>query len=168
MGKLLQRKYLPLISIILLFANCGYKFLSVKEKAVFIMPVKNSTLQPGFDTLMDRAMRQVFTEEPHFLLSGRQEESDIALKIDVKNAERRPLFYSRRDSSEIVSGGFYIEADVQVFKSGEQVLMETLSEHLSFSLAVSYREEEAMGYLAKKFAAKIYFWMVEKNEKGFF
>lgn len=168
MGKLHLKKYLLLLSGVLLFTNCGYKFLAVKGKALFIMPVENSTLNPQLDMYADSAVKQVFIEQPHFVLAPSREEADIILKINIKKTDRQPLFFSRQDSSEIVSAKFHMEADIELFKDGMKILQETVSDNFAFSLSGAYKEEEVMSRVARYFADSIYFWMADKNEKGLF
>ncbi len=174
MEKSRLKNFVLLISIILLFTNCGYKFLREGEKSIFVMPVENLTLTPQMDIYLNSEIRRVFIQNPHFILSSTDGPADIILKIRIIKTSRQPLFYASEDSStsedasEIITAKFYIEAEMELLKEGSLLLKETISETIAFSLSVGYQEEDVLKSVSEKFASKVYFWMIEKNEKGVF
>ena len=165
MVRFLLRRLVLSISISLLVSGCSYKFVKGGGVSVFIMPIQNSTLMPQLDILLTEEIKNTFNKNPGFNLVYSKEQADISINIDVKKLVRRPLFYSKGDISEVVSGRFSVEAEVAIYKRGEEVSKDTIKESLAFPLSVIYKEEDMLKNISEKFAKKIYFWLLDKYEK---
>jgi len=164
MEKLLLRKYL-LYSLIIFFTGCGYKFIHQREKRIYIEPISNYTFQPQMEIYLNESLRDTITSYPGFSLVNSKKAADYSLKIKLLKLEREPLFFSREKANEIVNARFNINFDVFLKKEGEVISHRIFSETLSFPLTRTFEEEKVLQKLCQKIALKIYFWLVEENEK---
>jgi len=119
---------------------------------------------PQLDISLTEEIKNIFNKNPGFNLVYSKEQADISINIDVKKLVRRPLFYSKGDISEVVSGRFSVEAEATIYKRGEEVSKDTIKESLAFPLSVIYKEEDMLKNISEKFAKRIYFWLLDKYE----
>lgn len=168
MAKFRLIKYLLMISTVLVFNNCGYKFLNTKGTSVFIPIIQNSSLTPQLEIYLTNELIKVFTESPYFFYTSSEKDSDIKIKINIKKVERVPLFHSSDKIPNIVSAKFSIDTYVQLFKRDKLILEEIITENISASLVVDNKEEEVLKKISEKLSEKIYFWLLEKDGKKIF
>jgi len=165
MVKMPLKNYVAIISITILLCGCGYKFLSPAKTKIFIYPITNYSLQPLIDVYLSDALRNVFIEYPEYQLVKSPQAAEYTLKVNIKKWEREPLFFSGEKSREIVVARFLIETEIALSENGKDVLADTITDKISVSLAKEYKEEDILTEVSKKLAQKIYFYIIEKNEK---
>jgi len=166
MVKMPLKNCVAIISITILLCGCGYRFLSTTNKTkIFIYPVTNYSLQPLVDVYLSDALRNVFIEYPEYQLVKSQQDAEYTLKVNIKRWEREPLFFSGEKSREIVIARFLIETEIALLKNGKDVFADTVTDKISVSLAKEYKEEDILADVSKQLAQKLYFYIIEKNEK---
>ncbi len=165
MAKLRLEKSILLISLIIIFGSCGYQFIKEDGKKVFIHTVSNSTLQPKIDLYLADELKKTLIEYPEFSLVNNEGAADYVLCVDIKRWERMPLFFSKAGEDEITIAKFKVETELSVSCDGKQLLHDIISDTFSVSLVSGYKEEEILQRISQKLSGRIYFYLLEKNEK---
>lgn len=164
MEKLQLKKYL-LFSLIIFFAGCGYKFIHQKEKKIYIETISNHTFQPQLEIYLDESLRDVINSYPEFSIVNSKKYADCSLKINLLKLVREPLFFSGEKTDEIVNARFNVKFEVILKEKGKLISQKILSEKLSFSLARDFEEEKILKKLSDEIAVRVYFWLVENENK---
>jgi len=168
MGRYLAIRLVLLISLLFFSAGCGYRFLGGESRSVRILPMENATSYPQFEIHMNRELRRLLNDSPGFILAEPGRKPDLEIIVNIKKAERNPLFYSRGEPPETVSSNLKADVEVTALRDGKTLLQESFSENLAFSVSVVYREEDVLRSFSEKMARRIYHWLTEQNEKGRF
>ncbi|MDD3726705.1 MAG: hypothetical protein PHI44_05870, partial [Candidatus Ratteibacteria bacterium] len=152
-------------STVIFICGCVYKFIENSWKNIFVYPITNFSLQPLVDIYLTDALKNVFIEYPEYHLVNDVKDAEYTLKVHIKKWERPPLFFSGEKSREIVIAEFQAETEITLYKNGEVVFADTITENIPVSIAKSYEEEDILSEASKKLSLKIYFYIVEKNER---
>ncbi len=165
MAKLRPKSYVFLISMVVFFSGCGYKFITGADRKIFIHPIVNSSTQPLADIYLDRAVRKIFVENAGFSIMNSETAADYALHLSIRKWERSPLLFPADNPKEIVVAKFYIEAEISASKNSENLFVDKVSETFDESLYTEYNEDEVLEKISEKLARKIYFKLIQENEK---
>lgn len=162
MVKYRLKKLILLVSLFVICSGCGYRFISEKDKNLFLRPVLNSTLQPRIDLYLSGELKKTFIEYPGFSVVDREGVADYILQVNIKKWERLPLFFSKEGDDEIVIAKFRIETEITLSSQMQKTFSETIVDTFSTSLGREYKEDEVHQNISRKLAEKIYFYLMEK------
>lgn len=162
MGKYRLKKSTLLVSLLFIFGGCGYKFISGINRAVFLKPILNSSMQPGIDLSLSGELKNTLVQYPGFTISGKEADADCILEVNIKKWERFPLFFSTEGDDKIVIAKFRVETDISLSEPARKPFTKTIADTFSISLATEYKEDEVLRKISRKLAERIYFLLMER------
>jgi hypothetical protein len=160
MGKLLMKKLIS--SIFLLFVSCCYlnRNISVKNKLYFER-IENFSNQPNLTFVLKEKLEEIFIKYPKFEIVSSKEASDYIIDLKIIKFTRTPLFFSTKDSNNIVGGKYEVEIDFVLKEKNGIIINKRLNESFSTTIYKEYNEDKILSKICERISKKLYFEIIK-------
>jgi hypothetical protein len=157
MGKLPMKKLVIISSTFLFFTSCYLnKNIQGKNKKIYFEKIENFSNQPNLTFILKEKLEETFLEYPEFEITN-SDKADYLIDLKILKFERIPLFFSKKDTDNIVGAKFEIEIEFNLKLKDGKFINKKFTESVSTSIYKEYNEEEILFRICKRISKKLYF-----------
>ena len=106
--------YVTLAYISLFLNGCNYKNNDSRLgdlRTIYVEVVQNNSLAPQIGPLLNNKIREHIIQRSHFRLSSEIKDSDLILRISLKNYKQSPEIFNPQDT--LLAAGFNLSIEAQ-------------------------------------------------------